>query len=316
MLEISNSEIRSFTACRRKWYLQSYRRLTPISFASVGARQLGTRVHAALEIFYSTDPEKYRSLPHALAELDRLREEELEAQAAPTEDIIKQDAMSQAMVTAYVDWVESDGADFGMEVIAAEIKLQCQSPHPDVQLVGKLDLLVRLANGKICSFDHKVKQSVSDGLDVLGLDTQLLTYMTLIRCVHPNEPAWDIAGGLHNVLQKSAWKVPPKNDKTRRFGRFHVYHDSSELEIFWDQTYGRLEQMVNARQQLDAGRSHQIVCPPTPTRDCGWSCDFVAPCQSMNIPNDDAEHLLNNNYQTYNPMERYEDKDPNRLEKL
>lgn len=309
MLNISNSEIRSFTACRRKWYLSSYRKLTPIKYAAVGARQLGTRVHAALESYYSTDPARYRNLDYALGVLETLRDEEIASQASTDEEINGQHDMSRAMIINYVDWVENEGMDFGMEVIAAEIKLQCASPHPDVTLIGKLDLLVRLADGSICSFDHKVKQSVHDGLDIISLDTQLLHYMTLIRCMHPDESEWNIAGGLHNVLQKSAWKRPPKNDKVPRFGRFPVYHDISELALFWDQTYGRLEQMVMARQQLDEGRSHHIVCPPTPTRDCGWSCDFVLPCISMNVPNDDAEALLRGNYVEYNPMSRYDDPD-------
>ena len=51
---LSNSEIQVFKDCRRKWWLGYYRRLQPKQKQFTGALALGSRIHEALDIHYST----------------------------------------------------------------------------------------------------------------------------------------------------------------------------------------------------------------------------------------------------------------------
>ena len=54
-VRISNSEIQTFKDCRRKWWLSYYRRLKPKSANMTGALALGSRIHEALDMYYSKD---------------------------------------------------------------------------------------------------------------------------------------------------------------------------------------------------------------------------------------------------------------------
>ena len=51
---LSNSEIQVFKDCRRKWWLNYYRRLQPKQKDYTGALALGSRIHEALDQHYST----------------------------------------------------------------------------------------------------------------------------------------------------------------------------------------------------------------------------------------------------------------------
>ena len=52
-IRISNSEIQTFKDCRRKWWLSYYRRLRPRTESKTGALALGSRIHQALDDYYS-----------------------------------------------------------------------------------------------------------------------------------------------------------------------------------------------------------------------------------------------------------------------
>ena len=53
-IQITNSEVSTFKGCRRRWYLGYYRRLKPKTKDYTGPLALGSRVHRALELYYST----------------------------------------------------------------------------------------------------------------------------------------------------------------------------------------------------------------------------------------------------------------------
>jgi len=53
-IRISNSEIQTFKDCRRRWWFTYYRRLQPKMENYTGALALGSRIHEALDQYYST----------------------------------------------------------------------------------------------------------------------------------------------------------------------------------------------------------------------------------------------------------------------
>ena len=58
VVSVSNSELATFKECRRKWWLNYYRGLTPKNVPMHGPLALGTRIHYALEMYYTdhSDP--------------------------------------------------------------------------------------------------------------------------------------------------------------------------------------------------------------------------------------------------------------------
>ena len=53
IIRLSNSELQTFKDCRRRWWLNYYRRLQPKQKDMTGALALGTRIHAALDAHYA-----------------------------------------------------------------------------------------------------------------------------------------------------------------------------------------------------------------------------------------------------------------------
>ena len=51
-IRVSNSEIQMWLKCRRRWYLSYYEKWRPRDPVVTGALALGSRVHAALEVYY------------------------------------------------------------------------------------------------------------------------------------------------------------------------------------------------------------------------------------------------------------------------
>ena len=107
---VSNSEIQTFKRCKRKWWLAYYRRLRPIAEKNSGALRLGTNVHAALEAYYSLEPNDPIQVIHNVYAEERRLAIESGDELSLTQ--INKDAdLALAMIEGYLQWVEETGID-------------------------------------------------------------------------------------------------------------------------------------------------------------------------------------------------------------
>jgi hypothetical protein len=299
--------------CTRKWYLGHYRRLKPRTKEHAAGQPLviGNWVHDSLAAYYDpdvrADPVEYgRMLLHA-------RQEEAPEWAADAEKDWK---LVEAMLSGYLEWLSDTGADADLEIEGSEIfaeALLTKTEYGEVTLLSKLDAPVRLkSSGARLALEHKTTQSLDAPLDVMKLDTQFLTehlvrFQAAINDDLTPEAAYDKCQGvLLNQLRKvkrTAAAKPPF------YGREIVPHNIHELRNHWRHVVAYARQVQEAHARLDAGESHQTVCPPSPRRDCTWDCEFFKVCV-MADDGSDFEGALDSMYEEHDPLERYEGSTP------
>ena len=115
-IKISNSEIQTFKDCRRKWWLSYYRRLQPQTQNFTGALALGSRVHAALDAYYSAEI----PLLEAHAQLVEVDKQLLRESFRDTMDLDSEAELGRIMLEGYLEWVNENGIDAELEMISTE----------------------------------------------------------------------------------------------------------------------------------------------------------------------------------------------------
>jgi hypothetical protein len=307
-MRISNSEIQAFKRCKRKWWLTYYRGLKFKRESDTGARQVGTRVHAAVAQYYDLKAKGMSDeLAHdsAMTLLDRLIDEATERSQDDKATVSELD-LTRAVVEGYFEWLEESGADEDLEIVAAEEVVDIERTVPDIEvpvtLGAKLDLRVRSKrDGSMRFMDHKVVQDFTMPTRTLSLDEQMLMYEWLLQQRYPDTR---IDGAIYNMLRKSkrtARAKPPF------YERFEVRHSQQEIESFRIRLIGELQDILETRRLLDEGADHRLVVYPTPTRNCSWDCDFFAVCNLIDRPQDKPENLLRSLYVVGDPYERYDE---------
>lgn len=296
-IPVSNSEIRTYKECRRKWYLAYYRGLTPKRQRSSGALALGTRVHKALELYYADNQDPV-AVFHQLAEEARLTLLEHEYD---TTELDKENELGRVMLEGYIEWLAETGADVGLEVISAEQKLSAKVTER-VELVGKLDMRMRRGHdGVRLMVDHKTAASFDVFNKTAHMDEQVKTYLLLESLQTDDDTRCD--GALFNLLRKVK---RTGNAKPPFYERIEVRHNRVAMEDFWYRLQGVLRDMVSTRDALDAGHSDKVVAYPNPTRDCSWKCQFYYVCPLMD-DGSAAEEMITDLYEVDDPYSRYEE---------
>ena len=169
--QVSNSEIQVFKDCRRKWWLNYYRRLKPRESTKTGALALGSRIHEALDMYYSTET----PLLEAHAQLVEKDRDLLIADFQDTSELDSEAELGRIMLEGYLDWVEENGIDAELDMISTEELIRM--PLMD----GKVELDVVLRDGA----GEVVKHGTGNGpisafIDVLGqlgVNVRLLDYV-------------------------------------------------------------------------------------------------------------------------------------------
>jgi len=311
---VSNSELQTWTRCKRKWYLTFVRELglkgheQPIT----GALAFGTRVHECLERMYVTgeDPlEVYEEL-HDRATVQLIQRENLRGflDADLRKKLQQERELGHAMLEGFVAWTQETGLDEGLQVAGAEVVVEVASGVEGVRIRGKLDQRVyREIDGARLFRDWKTAANLKDGPAMLPLDEQMKFYMMLERldsiAKNGDEPSEPTMGGLYTMLKKvkrTARAEPPFYDQVE------VHHNKRELESMWLRTNKRITEMMEARRELDAGGDHRYWVYPRPSRDCHWDCDFLPVCPIMDeAPTENWEAMLSEWYEKKDPYERY-----------
>jgi hypothetical protein len=300
---LSNSEIQTYKDCRRKWWLAYYRRLKPKQKKYSGPLALGSRVHEALDQYYSTDS----PLLDIYASLVQEERKLVEAQTEFTSDFETEADLGRIMLEGYLDWVEEEGIDADLEFISTEEILTMPMFDGSVQLQGKLDMRVRRkADGVRMFRDFKtVGGSFTQFGETAHMNEQILTYMLLENAQNTDTDERS-EGGLFTLLKKvkrTAAAKPPFYDQ------FEVRHNVYTLRAFWQRLHGVVSDLIRTKDALDNGESHFAVAYPRPNRDCKWKCEFFAVCPLID-DGSAAESALEMGYEAADPYAYYGKDDP------
>ena len=316
---VSQSELKTFRRCRRKWWLLNIRRLEFDYPPSPGHRRLGTIVHAGLEAYYAPltypnepkdaydrvqalhdeDSAKITAWCHEHAELSG-GDPQLMA-SAKLESLAKETDLALIMLQGYFDWLEESAVDALLRPTHVEQEIEVPFTEHygrEWHLVGKLDLrAVREDNGFTAFLDHKTVANLTDIPKQAAQNEQGLMYNVLLRLLTGEHVDGEIINMLRKVKRTSTAKPP-------FYGRHEVRWNSHQLNSFYERITGLVREMALAEAQIAAGWSHQQVAPPNPTGDCSWDCDFYAVC-GMFDDGSRVEDALANHYRVHDPLARY-----------
>ena len=321
-LTISNSEMQTFKSCRRKWYLTYYLELglRRESGKGYGARELGTRIHAALHAKYVEGVNPITVVDEIYAEDLKFFQEQPNTTPEQIFDIKKEQDLAHAMLEGYEQWIAESGIDAGLKLVAAESVVEVQSGVPGVRLRGKMDQRwTRDVDGARLFRDFKTVAEFTTTQKVLPLDEQMKFYHLLeyldSLAKRGDKPPDRTDGALYTMLRKvkrTASARPPF------YMEVEVKHNDTELESMWQRVHRVIIEIVQTRYELDginartdSTNRHNYVVPPRPSRDCTWSCDFFAVCPMMD-DNSNWKGLLNEYYTHVDPHERYNAQDTGR----
>lgn len=313
----SNSEIQTFKRCRRKWYLAWYRQLKLRAEDPVGALAIGNRVHRALQAWYVPEGETPTDPRIALEaairdDWEACKQAYAQKGVDPSPELIKEfnenTALERAMVEGYLQWLTETGVDSGLRVVASETYIEAALDVPgvevDVKLIGKIDVRVlRDRDGARLFIDHKTAGSLTEPLKTIRMDEQMLHYHVLEWLSDVEASRCD--GALYNMLKKvkrTARANPPF------FDRVEVRHNTKELEAFKQRLTGVIRMMIETRARLDNGEDPAVVVYPTPSKQCGWDCDFLPVCPMFD-DGSRVEDMLQHHYVVDDPYSYYRDQE-------
>jgi hypothetical protein len=299
LVPISNSEIQTFKSCRRRWWLAYYRGLRPKATKKVGPLALGTRIHAALEGYYSDNLD-------LVEEYTRLTNLERVSLVATEQDTAKFDGeaeLGRIMLEGYINWLEETGADSGLEIVGAEKKVSSLLFDGKVELRGKLDLRVkRKIDGVRLFMDHKSLAAFDSITRTAHMSEQGKMYQ-LLEMLTTKEEDERCDGLIYNMLRKvkrSANARPPF------YERLEVHWNKKTMNAFWTSLHGVITEMMSVRSQLDQGADHTYVAYPSPSQDCTWRCEFFQVCPLFD-DGSAAEEFIEAFFDQGSPYDRYDE---------
>jgi hypothetical protein len=299
---VSNSELRTFKRCRRKWWLSWHRGLTPKHESPVGVRQIGDRLHRALKTHYSPAGGDLRGALEREIAVDRAQLGEGDENFL--EQFTKEADLERIMLEGYLAWLEETGADSELLVIGAETYLEAEPPGMDgkgIAIIGKIDVRVRRTiDGVHLFLDHKSVGDLKTPTLTLALDEQMLHYHLLEQLTIPADGQRS-DGALYNMLKRvkrTARATPPF------YSRVEVRHNQRELEGYANRIRGEIYDLVRTAELLEQGVHPQVAVYPNPTRDCTWDCPFLAVCPMFD-DGSRAEAMVEQYFDVRDPLSYY-----------
>jgi hypothetical protein len=297
---LSNSEIQVFKDCRRKWWLNYYRRLQPKQKDYTGALALGSRIHEALDQYYSSDGEI--GLLEAHAALVKKDMDLLITEYRDTSDLEAEAELGRIMLEGYLDWMDEEGIDSNLEKISNEEIITMPLFDGEVILQGKLDMRVRRKNDGVRMFrDFKtVGGSFADFANQAQMNEQILTYM-LLESAQNKEPGERSEGGIFTMLKKVKRTA---NARPPFYEQIEVRHNVFTMRSFWQRIHGTISDLMTVKKSLDAGSDPNFVAYPSPSKDCKWKCQFYSICPMID-DGSAAEAAIEQMYEVSDPYGYY-----------
>jgi CRISPR/Cas system-associated exonuclease Cas4 (RecB family) len=299
---LSNSEIQVFKDCRRKWWLNYYRRLMPKKRDYTGALALGSRIHEALDQYYSSNGTV--DLLEAHAALVKKDMETLVAEYRDTSDLESEAELGRIMLEGYLQWMDDEGIDSELEMISTEEVIEMPMFDGEVILQGKLDMRVRRKIDGVRMFrDFKtVGGSFADFANQAQMNEQILTYMMLEHAQN-KAPEERSEGGIFTMLKKVKRTA---NAKPPFYQQIEVRHNVFTMRAFWQRIHGTVADLMNVKKALDAGQDPNFVAYPRPTKDC--KCQFYTICPMID-DGSSAEAAIEDMYEVSDPYGYYKSQD-------
>lgn len=303
---LSQSEYRTFKNCKRAWMLSYYRKLglPPERDSIVGARNLGSAVHLALEGYYGHDLD-------AVGVLDAHYTDLIDNHPEYVHDLLAERGLAIVMVRGYLAWAESEGVDAEFEVVGTEADVSHPLDLQDgraIMLRGRLDQSVRRRGGDeaLLLRDFKTVSAFIDR-EVLQRDEQMRFY-ALLQWMNAEDAGDRVDGALYTMLLKSKRTVratPPF------FATMQVRYNVNDYKSMLMRVRRVGQEILAANGELAAGEDHRYVAQPNPGDVCKW-CIFAPVC-TMADDGSRFEDALQSNYVKINPMGHYEN---SRIEKV
>jgi hypothetical protein len=264
-----------------------------------GALALGSRIHEALDRYYSSGME--RDLLEIHAELVKEDMDKLNKEYRDTTELETEGELGRVMLEGYLEWIELEGIDAELEMISTEEIIERPMLDNRVILQGKIDMRVRRKIDNVRMFrDFKtVGGSFADFGSTAHMNEQVLTYMVLEEA--QNQGSERSEGGIFTMLRKvkrGAYAKPPFYDQ------IEVRHNKFALRSFYQRLEGTLEDMMRVRDGLDEGVSHLKLAYPKPSRDCKWKCQFFAICPLID-DGSAAEAAISDAFESADPYGYY-----------
>lgn len=308
---VSNSELKVFKRCRRKWWLGHYRALEAKTVDEGRQVRIGNLAHAALALYYDPNDETIIDVESVRTFLDGVVSTAI-SQGIPVD--LDEFALVKIMLDGYFEWLQETGADSDWEVIDSEkvvgvpIALDASGDRV-VALSAKLDVQVHIrSSGARVFVDHKTVPEFKTLSSLAQIDEQFLHYSLLDLLQHRAEGSESNVtftdGGIFNMLRKvkrTARANPPF------YLRHEVHHNIREVESYHVRVVGEILDMLDVEDRLQSGADPRMVAYPNPTRDCNWDCPFRMVCPMFDDTTSNAEGLLSSEFQVGDPYRRYEE---------
>ena len=298
---ITNSELRCFQSCKRKWYIGYYLELTqrPGTEATAGVMHLGSAIHFALEAHYGHNTDPFDAL-------DWVYETAIAENPAEEAELTKEYKLAEVMLDGYLKWVASEGIDASVDIIGTEVpvsyELDVGNEHP-VTIRGRFDQLVRRkSDGAVVIRDLKTVGGLGKAQQ-LRLGSQLKFYALLqsLNAKASGQPA--AAAGEYLLILRSKRTdraTPPFYDKVE------VPLNRHDLNAQYMMTVSIVQDIEATRRLLDLGWDHHKVAYPHFTDACNYSCPFKNVCPLM----DDGSRyrdMLNDAFIKHDTLSYYSD---------
>ena len=275
-ITLTNSELRTWQVCKRKWYLTwglGYAP-NPATESPFGVMHLGSCVHLALEAYYGYGIDPLAALNWAYSDDIFLHPE--------CEEVLEKELnLARIMVEGFVNWVAAEGLDAGLDVLATEVPVEhrIEIDGQGVILKGKLDQLARRkSDGALLARDFKTVGSLAKATQ-LRSSSQLKFYALIQALSAPQTETGEIvAGGEYLLLartKRTDRATPPF------YARVEVPLNKHELNAQYQMTMALVREILQAKKSLQAGDDHHEVVYPHFGDWCGWGCNFTAECSFM-----------------------------------
>jgi uncharacterized protein YjgD (DUF1641 family) len=270
------------------------------------ARDTGIVVHEALHLFYTAGGLRGEYSESIMDEfLTNVRDEDMLKVGNLQEDpeTVKKErkAIKEIHETArilcggYIEWLKETGADVGLVLDKSEVELRAPGPVEGTEIMGIIDLGgTDEQSGDLVVMDTKVTASIDEMLKTLHIQEQGPMYAVLAKI---NDP--DTSRGFRVI-----WNMIKRNKQTARakppfYQRYELAINKDQLQQFYAQLQGQIEEILRTEERLNNGESHIVAAYPTPTGDCSWKCQYFTVCGAMNdMKRNDVPFLINTYFTT------------------
>lgn len=281
--------------------LKYYAGRTTADKSLIGPLPLGSRVHAALEMWLKSGADMQESYKELLRIDKEIFDESWEGGFEDKEKEFNSEAeLGRTMLEGFQDWLDDTGGLAEYEIHDIENALKYDVLGGRIQLIGKLDLeLIDKNDGSVYIGDYKTAISFKPYIDTSHMSEQLLLY-TMLRRLQDDRRT---DGGVYIILKKTkrtARATPPFYEK------MVIRFNDKFIASFWERAMGTLEDMLRVRDALDSGVDHRRVAYPSVKDTCSWRCEFKAVCPMMD-DGSDWERWVDTRTKVHNPYERYGD---------